>query len=146
MLISKFKILSKITPYLFLLPAVLVLGITVLFPALQAFILSFTQYNYDITQAPKWIGLENFRRLTRDSVYWKTLYNTFLYLIVVVPVLVTFPLGLAILVNKRIRGIGLFRVAFYTPVVISMVVAGIAWKALYLSEGLLNQFLKEFGF
>lgn len=146
MLTSKLKIMSKITPYLFLSPAILVLGMTVLFPALQAFTLSFTQYDYDITQAPKWIGLENFHRLAKDPAYWKTLYNTFLYLIVVVPVLVTVPLGLAILVNKRIRGISLFRVAFYTPVVISMVVAGIAWKALYLSKGLLNQFLQEFGF
>ncbi|XTZ20675.1 MAG: sugar ABC transporter permease, partial [cyanobacterium endosymbiont of Rhopalodia fuxianensis] len=88
--------MSKITPYLFLSPAILVLGMTVLFPALQAFTLSFTQYDYDITQAPKWIGLENFHRLAKDPAYWKTLYNTFLYLIVVVPVLVTVPLGLAI--------------------------------------------------
>ena len=146
MLTSKFKIMSKITPYLFLLPAILVLGITVLFPALQAFALSFTQYDYDITQLPKWSGLENFQHLAKDPVYWKTLYNTLLYLIVVVPILVIVPLGLAILVNKKIRGISLFRVAFYTPVVISMVVAGIAWKALYLSKGLLNQFLREFGF
>jgi putative chitobiose transport system permease protein len=146
MLTSKLKIMSKITPYLFLFPAILVLGITVIFPALQAFALSFTQYDYDITQAPKWIGLENFQRLAKDPAYWQILGNTLLYLIVVVPVLVTVPLGLAILVNKRIRGISLFRVAFSTPVVISMVVAGIAWKALYLSKGLLNQFLQEFGF
>ncbi len=136
----------KIIPYLFLLPALLMLGITVFFPALQAFALSFTQYDYDITQAPTWIGLENFQRLAKDPVFWKTLQNTFLYLIVVVPILVIFPLILAILVNQKLKGISLFRMAFYTPVVISMVVAGIAWKALYLSNGLLNQFLKQLGF
>lgn len=145
MLTRKLEISSKITPYLFLFPAIVMLGMTVILPALQAFALSFTQYDYDITQVPKWSGLENFQRLAKDPVFWQTLRNTFLYLIVVVPILVTIPLGLAILVNKKIRGISLFRVTFYAPVVISMVVAGIAWKALYISKGLLNQFLKEFG-
>ena len=140
-----FKIPQPIIPYLFLFPALLMLGITVFFPAIQAFSLSFTEYDYDLTQAPQWIGLENFQRLAKDPVFWQTLRNTLLYLIVVVPILVIFPLGLAILVNKKLKGISLFRMAFYTPVVISMVVAGIAWKALYNSNGLFNQFLQQWG-
>ncbi|HAC62874.1 MAG TPA: lactose ABC transporter permease [Cyanothece sp. UBA12306] len=145
MLKTSVKIPQKIIPYLFLLPALLVLGITVFFPAIQAFSLSFTQYDYDLTQAPKWIGLANFQRLAKDPVFWQTLRNTLLYLIVVVPILIIFPLGLAILVNKKLRGISLFRMAFYAPVVISMVVAGIAWKALYNSNGLFNQLLQQWG-
>jgi putative chitobiose transport system permease protein len=135
----------KLTPYLFLLPAILILGVTVFFPALQAFSLSFTRYESDLTQAPQWIGLENFQRLLDDKVFWQTLRNTFLYLIGVVPILVIAPLGLAILVNQKLKGIHWFRVSFYTPVVISMVVAGIAWKAIYSNNGLLNQFLKGLG-
>jgi putative chitobiose transport system permease protein len=135
----------KLTPYLFLLPAILILGVTVFFPAIQAFSLSFTRYEYDLTQAPQWIGLENFQRLLGDRVFWQTIRNTFLYLIGVVPILVIAPLGLAILVNQKLKGIHWFRVSFYTPVVISMVVAGIAWKAIYSSNGLLNQFLKILG-
>jgi putative chitobiose transport system permease protein len=136
----------KLTPYLFLLPAMLVLGLTVFFPAIQAFSLSFTRYEYDLTQVPEWIGLENFQRLFADKVFWQTLRNTLLYLIGVVPILVIAPLGLAILVNQKLRGMNWFRVSFYTPVVISMVVAGIAWKALYASNGMLNQILKNVGF
>lgn len=136
------KTRRQATPYLFLLPALLVLGFTVFYPALQAFYLSFTRYEFDITQPPIWIGLENFQRLLGDRVFWKTLRNTVIYLIGVVPILVIAPLGLAILVNQALPGIRWFRAAYYTPVVISMVVAGIAWRWLYSETGLLNQFLR----
>jgi putative chitobiose transport system permease protein len=90
-----------------------------------------------------WIGLENFQRLLSDRVFWKTLSNTLIYLIGVVPILVIAPLGLAILVNQSLPGIRWFRAAYYTPVVISMVVAGIAWRWLYAETGLFNQVLQS---
>lgn len=136
-------LIQRLTPYLFLLPALLILGLTVFLPALQAFYLSFTRYEYDLTQPPQWIGLANFQRLWGDRVFWKTLQNTVLYLIGVVPILVTAPLAIAILVNKKLRGMNWFRAAFYTPVVISMVVAGIAWRWLYAENGLLNQIIQS---
>ncbi len=134
-----------LTPYLFLLPALVLLGLTVFYPAIQAFFLSFTRYEYDLTQPPLWIGFKNFQRLLVDPVFWQTFRNTLLYLVCVVPILVTLPLGLAILVNQKLRGIHWFRVAYYIPVVISMVVAGIAWKWLYAENGLLNQLLRLIG-
>lgn len=130
---------TQIAPYLFLLPAMIVLGLAVFWPALQAFYLSFTQFELSITDPPSWVGFDNFHRLWADPVFWKTLTNTLLYLICAVPVLITAPLGLAILANQKLRGIQWFRAAYYTPVVISMVVAGIAWKWLYTQNGLLNQ-------
>ncbi len=132
----------RLTPYLFLLPALVILVLTVFWPALQAFYLSFTRYEYDLTQTPEWIGFANFRRLWIDPVFWKTLGNTLVYLVGVVPILVIAPLALAILVNQKLRGMHWFRAAYYTPVVISMVVAGIAWRWLYAENGLLNQLLK----
>ena len=136
---------KQITPYLFLLPALLLLGLTVFWPVLQAFYLSLTNY-IDLSQPPQWIGIGNYRRLLADKVFWQTLGNTLLYLICVVPILVIFPLGLAILVNRKLRGMNWFRAFYYTPVIISMVVAGIAWKWLYAENGLLNQFLAHIGF
>ncbi len=136
------RLQPRLTPYWFLLPALIMLGLTVFYPALQAFFLSFTKFEYDLTQPPVWIGLKNFQRLFRDPIFWQTFRNTFLYLVCVVPVLVSLPLALAILVNRKLRGIHWFRVAYYTPVVISMVVAGIAWKWLYADNGLLNQLLQ----
>ena len=136
------KFQQQIIPYAFLLPALLVLGLTVFWPALQAFFLGFTRYEYDITQPPQWIGLGNFQRLLSDQVFWQTLGNTVVYLVGVVPILVVAPLGLAILVNQALPGIRWFRAAYYTPVIISMVVAGIAWRWLYAETGLLNQVLR----
>ncbi|MGI0491689.1 carbohydrate ABC transporter permease [Alkalinema pantanalense CENA528] len=136
-------LLKGLTPYLFLLPALILLGLTVFYPALQALYYSFTQY--DLISDPQWVGFKNFQRLLRDEIFWRSLRNTLIYLIGVVPLLVTLPLGLAILVNQKLRGVQWFRVAYYTPVVISMVVAGIAWKWLYSSNGLLNQALQALG-
>lgn len=135
----------RLIPYYFLLPALALLALTVFWPAFQAFSLSFTRYEYDLTQAPQWIGFANFQRLWQDAVFWQTLRNSLLYLLGVVPVLVTVPLGLAILVNRALKGIYWFRMAFYTPVVISLVVAGIAWNALYSSNGIFNQLLEALG-
>lgn len=139
---STINLTSGLTPYLFLLPAMLVLSLTVFWPALQAFYLSFTRFEYDLTQTPEWVGTANFQRLWRDRLFWQTLRNTVIYLIGIVPILVVVPLGLAILVNQTLKGIRWFRVAYYTPVVISMVVAGIAWRWLYAENGLLNQLLQ----
>ena len=131
---------AKLTPYLFLAPALLILGLTVFWPALQAIYFSLFEYDL-ITRQTQWIGLENFQRLWGDKLFWQTLQNTLLYLAGVVPLLVILPLGLAILVNQKLKGMTLFRAAFYTPVIISMVVAGIAWRWLYAENGLFNQVL-----
>ena len=140
----QYKTLPKwLIPYLFLVPALLVLSAAVFLPALQAFQLSFMEYGFDVTQPPEWVGLENFQKLARDETFRTTLKNTVLYLMCVVPVLAIAPLLLAILVNQKLKGIHWFRVAYYTPVVVSMVVAGIAWNWLYAERGLLNFLLNE---
>lgn len=128
----------NLVPYLFLLPALTILSLSVFWPALQAFYLSFTRFEIP-GQVPEWVGLANFQQLWTDEIFWKSLGNSGVYLIGVVPILVIVPLGLAILVNQQLKGIHWFRAAYYTPVVISMVVAGIAWKWLYDERGLLNQ-------
>jgi putative chitobiose transport system permease protein len=132
------------TPYLFLAPALLVLGITVFLPALQAFYLSFTNYD-PIAGTANWQGWTNFARLFKDEVFWQTIRNTVVYLCGVVPILTIAPLLLAILVNQKLKGMSFFRAAYYVPVIISMVVAGIAWKFIYAENGLLNQILAVIG-
>jgi len=138
--------LRKLQPFLFLLPALIVLTLIVFYPGIQAFSLSFSSYGYDLTASPEWVGLENFQRLVEDDLFRQTLINSFLYMVGVVPALVILPLFLAIAVNQKLKGINWFRTAYYTPVVISMVVAGIAWKALYWSNGILNQVWLGLGF
>lgn len=106
------------------------------YPLIEVFRLSFTRYN--IVTPEKYIGLENFRTLFGDPIFWKTFLNSIIYLVGVVPPLVFIPVFLAILVNQQIRGISFFRAVFYLPVVISIVVIGIAWKWLYSENGPLN--------
>jgi putative chitobiose transport system permease protein len=141
---QRFLTKGQLTPYLFLFPALFVLGITVFLPAFQAFYLTFTNIT-EIGGTPEWVGFKNFIRLWNDRVFWQTLGNTLLYITIVVPILVVIPLALAILVNQKLRGITWFRAAFYSPVVISMVVAGIAWGWLYEEKGLINSLLKSIG-
>ena len=105
--------MQTLTPYLFLFPALFILTLVVFWPAAQAFYFSFTRYE-DLNKAPEWIGLGNFQELWQDEIFWKTLGNTLIYLIGVVPVLVVVPLGLAILVNQKLRGVTWFRTAYYT--------------------------------
>jgi putative chitobiose transport system permease protein len=136
--------LFTITPYLFLLPAGIILTITVFLPAFQAFYLSFTNYD-PIARTADWVGFANFLKLSSDGVFWQTIVNTLLYLIGVVPILAIFPLFLAIFVNRQLRGMGTFRAMYYVPVLIPTVVAGIAWKFIYAERGLFNQILSMGG-
>jgi putative chitobiose transport system permease protein len=126
------------TPYLFLLPAIALLGITSFLPVIQAAYLSFT--NYDFVGSPQLIGWKNYELLWRDRLFWQVLFNTLVYLVFAVPFLVTLPLILAILVNQALRGIQIFRAIYYFPVVVSVVVAGLAWKWVFAENGILNYF------
>jgi putative chitobiose transport system permease protein len=132
------------TPYLFLLPALVLLGISSFWPAFQALYYSLT--SYDLLGPPQFVGLENFRELWGDRIFWQVLRNTLVYLVVAVPLLVFLPLVLAILANQPVKGIQLFRVLYYLPVVVSVVVAGIAWKWIYAENGLLNYILSALTF
>ncbi|MCQ2740063.1 MAG: sugar ABC transporter permease [bacterium] len=73
------------------------------------------------------------------------MFNTFLYLLIAVPFLVVFPLFIAILINQKIRGITLYKILIYLPVIVSIVVAAIAFKWLYANQGILNYVLSIFG-
>jgi putative chitobiose transport system permease protein len=136
------KLNRTLTPYVFLFPALLILAVASFWPVLQAIYLSFT--DYDIIGSPNFIGLKNYEQLWRDQLFWKVLWNTLIYMVVVVPALVVLPLFLAILVNQKLRGIQFFRAAYYVPVIVSVVVAGIAWKWIYAENGLLNYFASIF--
>jgi putative chitobiose transport system permease protein len=132
-----------LVPYLFIVPACAVIGTFVLYPALKALYLSFTNFNM-INQAG-FVGFANYVNVWADPFFWAALKNTMLYMIVVVPILVIAPIFLAVLVNKSIPGIALFRAAIYLPVVTSLVVSGLIWKWVYEEKGILNFFLLASG-
>lgn len=134
---------KKYTPYLFLLPAVAVLIVFFFIPFFQTFGLSFFDYSSSIYN-PTFNGVDNYIKLFKEPIFYKVMFNTFMYLIIAVPFLVTFPLFLAILINQEIRGITLYKILLYLPVIVSIVVAAIAFKWLYAGQGILNYILTLF--
>lgn len=127
-------------PWLFLAPA-LVLAVTFfILPFANTLVLSFTDAS--TLGGGVFTGLENYTRLLDDPAFWLSLRNTALYIVVVVPLLVVLPLLLAVLVQRKVAGIGFFRAVFYSPVVASMVVVGLIWSWLLSSDGLVNSVLR----
>ena len=141
---SMFKYYGKYAPYLFLLPAGIVLLIFFFIPFFQTFLLSFQDYSTSIYH-PSWVGFENYVKLFHNPIFYKVLWNTFIYLFVAVPVLAIFPLFVAILINQKIRGVTLYKIIIYLPVIVSIVVAAIAFKWLYADQGILNYIVTSFG-
>lgn len=139
-----FKYYGKYAPYLFLLPAVILLVIFFFIPFFQTFLLSFTDYTNSIYN-PEFSGFNNYIKLFHSPIFYKVMWNTFLYLIGAVPILVIFPLFLAILINQKIRGVTLYKILIYLPVIVSIVVAAIAFKWLYADQGILNYIVTKLG-
>ena len=134
---------KKYTPYLFLLPAAAVLIVFFFIPFFQTIGLSFFDYSSSIYN-PTFNGIDNYIKLFHEPIFYKVMFNTFMYLVIAVPFLVIFPLFIAILINQKIRGITLYKILIYLPVIISIVVAAIAFKWLYANEGVLNYLLSLF--
>ena len=140
-----FKYYKKYVPYLFILPAIVILTIFFFIPFFQTIGLSFYNYSNSIYN-PQFAGLQNYVQILHSGIFYQVMGNTFLYLIIAVPFLVIFPLFLAVLINQKIRGITLYKILIYLPVIVSIVVAAIAFKWLYAQEGILNYFVSLLGF
>jgi putative chitobiose transport system permease protein len=123
------------TPYLFLAPALLLLAVFVAYPIVSVVYYSFT--DYDIVRPPTFIGLENYERLLGDPVFWKALRNSIIYL-VATPILVILSIALAVIVNRQLRGIHIFRALYYIPAVAGSIAIGISWRWLFDRNGFLN--------
>ncbi|MEU1624423.1 sugar ABC transporter permease [Streptomyces sp. NPDC020096] len=130
-------------PWLFLLPGLAVIAVFNLYPFLTTVWQSFTDAR---TLVPgQWVGLRNFQDMLHDDQFWTALRNSGLYVLLVVPCTVMLPLLLALLVQPRIRWIGFFRSAFYTPVVASVVVVALIWNWMLDDRGLINGILHALG-
>jgi putative chitobiose transport system permease protein len=130
------------TPYLFLAPALILIGVFVLYPILSVIYYSFT--DYDIARPPVWIGLDNYRQLAADPTFWKALGNSIVYLIAT-PTLIVLSIALAIVVNRRLRGIHVFRAIYYIPAISGSIAIGIAWRWLFERNGFINSLLLSVG-
>lgn len=132
----------SLTPYLFLTPALVVVGIFVVYPILAVLYYSFTDYS--IVTPPVWIGLKNYTWLIHDPIFWKALSHSIIYLIVT-PILIILSILLAIVVNRRLPGIQAFRALFFIPVISGSIAVGIAWRLMLDTNGIINAILLSVG-
>ena len=130
--------------YLMVLPYIIHIAVFLGYPLAFAFVLIFHRWN--IYTPMKWVGLGNIKLLLTDPLIWRALVNTLYFLLIHIPLQLVIALGLAQLLNQRIRGRGFFRASYFMPVVVSGVVVTMLWQQLYASEtGLINVLLQQFG-
>lgn len=130
----------------FITPAMLLLLMFLFVPFIMTIGYSFTNYNILKPARTEFVGLKNFIRLTQDTVFLKSIINTFVFVILVVPLQVCLALGLALMINRKMKGITIYRLAFFAPTVLSLVVVSILWKYIYNpNNGLLNSLLGSIG-
>ncbi|MEI7025157.1 carbohydrate ABC transporter permease [Paenibacillus sp. y28] len=136
---------NHVVGYVFISPFVLGFLIFTLYPILSSLYLSFTQY--DLLSSATWIGTDNYQKmLMDDEMYWKSLKVTLTYVFASVPLRLAFALFVAMILNKAMSGIGLYRAAFYLPSLIGGSVAvSIMWKQIFGEKGLVNSFLGVIG-
>ena len=132
----------KATPYLFLLPALALLVIFVIYPIIAVVYYSFTDYN--IVTPPVWIGLENFENLVADETFWLALTHSIVYLLVT-PILIVLSIALAIVVNRQLRGIHIYRALYFVPAVSGSIAIGLSWRWLFERSGFINSMLLSLG-
>ncbi|MCH8305932.1 MAG: sugar ABC transporter permease [Candidatus Marinimicrobia bacterium] len=131
--------------YLMSAPYIIYFLIFSAFPIFFSFFLIFHRWN--IVGPMKWVGLANFNMMFSDPLFWTSIYNTIIFLLIHIPLQVVVALVLAEVLNQKIKARAFFRAAFFMPVVVSGVVVTILWKQLYSTDtGLLNNLLMAIGF
>ncbi len=135
---------ENLTAYLFLAPWFLGLLLITIGPIFASLYLSFT--DYPLLSPPEWIGLDNFTRMLDDARFFQSLRVTFTYVLVSVPLQLAFALLLAVVLDKGIRGLALYRAVYYLPSLLGTSVAvAILWRQIFGTNGLVNQVLGVFG-
>ncbi|MDN5900322.1 MAG: sugar ABC transporter permease [Brachybacterium sp.] len=131
-------------PWLWVAAPVVVVAMFYLFPFLNTFFLSFTDASPLSGQGEN-VGLQNYRDLLSDPVFWNAVLNSVVYALIVVPLMVLLPLLVALLVRDKVPGIGLFRSLYYVPAIASLVVISLAWSAILRDQGMVNVALMDIG-
>ena len=135
---------EKITLWLMLAPTLLGLVIGVLGSIVATVALSFT--HWDLLTPPTWAGLDNYVALFNDAKLWLALTNTIKFSLLYVPAVVIVSMFIAILLNRKIRGISVFRTIYFLPAVTSAVATALVWNMIYGKDtGILNFIIEKLG-
>jgi len=133
-----------IGPYLYILPALIIIIVFRLVPIVLSFIVSF--FEWTVTGTGDFIGFSNYIQIVKDKGFWQSLLNTFYLVIFVVPISLILALIFATLLNNVKKLKGFFRSLYFIPTVTSMVAISIVWKIIFNQQtGLANFFLTKIG-
>lgn len=130
--------------WLFLLPALVLLGIFVLYPIGYLAYLSFTQGSFT-RDGVHWVGSQNYLRLVSNPDFWQVIGNTVYFTVATVIPSLVIPLGLAVLLNRSVALRDLLRTAYFIPSITSLVAVGLGFRWLFQTDGPVNQWLATFG-
>lgn len=131
--------------WLSLLPALFFFALFVGFPVAYSFVLSFQDWNMTSATA-SWVGLDNYEALLSDETFLRSLLQTTVFTVLITASVVVFSLGMALLLDRKLRAIKLYRAILYLPAVTSLVAIGIVWVWMFDPQyGLINQVLKLLG-
>ncbi|MGK7935114.1 MAG: carbohydrate ABC transporter permease [Xenococcaceae cyanobacterium] len=130
--------------WLFLAPALIVLGVFLFYPIAYLLYLSFTTGSFTV-EGIQWVGLRNYLRLFTDSDFGQVISNTIYFTIATVIPAIIIPLGLAVLLNQSIAWRGILRAAYFIPSITSLVAVGLGFRWLFQTEGPVNNWLLQLG-
>ena len=139
---------KHLSTYMFLLPAVVIMGSILLYPIINGLRLSFFEWQMrNLSKSPVWIGLRNYRELFADPFFWESFVVTLKFSFAVVTIELLVGMILALLLEKGIKGLRFFRTTFILPIMVAPVVVGVIWRFLYNpSYGKINYFITSMGF
>ena len=131
--------------YFFIMPFIIGLVVFTIIPFFSSLYLAFTEYN--ILTPPKWIGLQNFKRMFfEDKYFWTSFWVTFKFALIQVPIKLLVSLGVALILSKKSKAIPIYRAAFYIPSLMGGSVAvALTWKQLFAINGAVNKITAVFG-
>ncbi|HEY4153065.1 MAG TPA: sugar ABC transporter permease [Pseudolysinimonas sp.] len=132
------------TPYLFLLPGIVIFVVAIIWPAVSAFQMSLYKWNVFNSALSRWSGIDNYIRAFQDPHFWLSLSNSGIYMVATVIPQIVLGLGIALLLKRKSPSQAVFRVLFYLPVVTSWVVVSLLFKYLFDDSGLINFTLNDF--
>ena len=129
---------------LFLLPSLSGLALFTLIPILAS--LGLTLYEWDLLTPPRFVGLDNFQRLIHDRNFWTALAHTLYFIVGYIPLVMIISLGVAVVLNQKLKGVILFRAALFIPVVSAWVAVALLWKWIFNPKfGIVNYLLGLIG-
>jgi multiple sugar transport system permease protein len=137
---------EQLSGWAMIAPAAVLLLAFVFLPAIMGFGLAFTNARLVSPRPVEFVGTDNFARLFTDPTFWRSLLNVAYFAVVVVPVQSALALAMALLINKKFRGVNFFRTVYFLPVVTSMVVVSLLWMFMYRKDGLINEILSAVSF